>query len=93
MPTCKKCGKLISNEQYLEFDGLCTQCKRLSYYKKFESGEGLKGLGVIFTCMSIGLWSYVFLPVGNPIYIAIPIALAVTIIGILFIYFGYKKSK
>ena len=96
MPYCTKCGAEISDHQFQNYKGMCSQCARLSAYSSKESGKSMVGYGIFFLFISI--W-FIFIGimavlVGETLLIfLLLIGFPLFIVGILMIVYGIKKKK
>ena len=96
MPYCSKCGTEISDYQYENFKGMCSQCIRITSYSSKESGKSMIGFGFVMVFVSIMFMfgGIMGIATNQPgLVVLLIIGILLFFIGIFLVHSGYKKTK
>lgn len=68
MPFCKKCGMDITDYQYDNFKGMCSECVRLEPLKSAASAYNTKSICACIGVIIIVIWIIVTLTTGFDLF-------------------------
>ena len=96
MALCKKCGEEISDHQFENYKGLCSQCARLTSFSSKESGKELIGWGffILFVGIMFMFGGFMGLATNQPgLVVLLIIGILLFLVGACMITFGIKKTR
>ncbi|MFX1399539.1 MAG: hypothetical protein ACFFAS_21135 [Promethearchaeota archaeon] len=98
MPNCVKCGTEISEEQFKNFNKMCSDCTRLFKYSKKSSGKSMLVVGIPMLIFGFGFFLAAIMESLSKGFVSLTViyfvvALILIPLGFLIFYYAYKKIK